>query len=243
MAHNSHKGNHIDRYLESNYEFTKKVFQSFVKSKSKVFFFLSSIKAANNNLEIVDECCDYEEENVYGYSKAKAERYLVSNINSIGDKKIFILRPSLIFGDNNKANISHLEKFVLLRLPWIFSNYKNSLPLLDIRNLNFVLNEFCSNHDQISSGVYNVSNGDCLELGEIYKFIGEAKGVKTWGFSVNRKIIDSIFSIGDLFRVPIMNKRFLNKITKTQIVKISKLQRTIGGLPYTTESGIKYYFK
>ena len=81
LAHNAHNPKHLERYLKANYELTKELFENFVISDSQVFIFLSSIKAIKNNCIEIKEEGVYENKNVYGLSKAKAEKFLISKIN------------------------------------------------------------------------------------------------------------------------------------------------------------------
>ena len=242
LAHNSHDAKHLNQYLKANYEFTKDLFKSFVNSSSKVFIFLSSIKAVKNNGGVISEEGVYESENVYGLSKAKAEKFLMSKVNHIGKKKIFILRPSLIFGEKNKGNLGTLQKLVALRMPWVFSDFDNVTSLLDIRNLNHVLHEFCNNFNEIPSGIYNVSNQDNIMLKDLNKYIAEARGIHISSFSINRELIKLLFSLGHILKLPFLNKPYLDKIIQSQNVCTKKLNKVIDELPYKTKEGVLYHF-
>ena len=60
--------------------------------------------------------------------KYLAENYIPSNLPS-DYKKVYVLRPPLICGDNNKGNLKLLFKLVNFRFPWIFSSFNNFISI------------------------------------------------------------------------------------------------------------------
>ena len=69
---------------------------------------LSSVKAvADNVVGFLSEDCEPNPKTHYGKSKLLAERYILSK-NIPDNKRVYILRPCMIHGPNNKGNLNLL---------------------------------------------------------------------------------------------------------------------------------------
>jgi len=128
-------------YYQINTELTKKVFDRFIESDSKVFITLSFVKAVEDELEV-----DLTEEYIpnpithYGKSKLLAEEYILSKQIPEG-KRIYILRPCMIHGPGNKGNLNLLYKIVKKGIPWPLGAFENQRSFCSIDNLCFIINE------------------------------------------------------------------------------------------------------
>lgn len=90
-------------YYIANKEFTKQIFDQFLKSNAKVFITLSSLKAVADELNIeLTENYTPNPITYYGQSKLHAEQYLLSKEIPL-DKRVCILRPCMIHGPRNKG--------------------------------------------------------------------------------------------------------------------------------------------
>ena len=111
-AHDLKKTSKDKEYYEANTELTKKVFDQFLQSSSKVFIFMSSVKAAKDAVQgILSEDVMPDPVTVYGKSKLAAEEYILSK-EIPENKRVYILRPCMIHGPNNKGNLNLLYNFV-----------------------------------------------------------------------------------------------------------------------------------
>ena len=241
-AHDLKNISNKEEYYEVNTELTKKIFDAFLISDSSVFIMLSSVKAvADNVVGSLSEDCEPNPKTHYGKSKLLAERYILSK-NIPGNKRVYILRPCMIYGPNNKGNLNLLYKIVSKRIPWILGAFKNMRSYCSIDNLLFVINEFIHNN-AIPSGVYNVADDEYLSTNEIISLMAKSNNKKTIIFNVYPFIIKIIAKIGDVIPLPLNSER-LKKLTESYMVSNEKLKKYIGKeLPLTSRVGLINTFK
>lgn len=154
LAAESRNQNLKELYFQSNVELTKEILEFFQSSNAKFFIFLSTSK--------IYECANTTSEStkdelgtnlsIYARSKLEAEKILLQVV----DKKIFILRPSVVVGPNLKNNIKYLQILTRLQIPIILPRNTVQQNLTDIRNLSIVINYLVNNHEFIDSGIFNV---------------------------------------------------------------------------------------
>ena len=99
------------------------MYDAFLMSNSSVFIMLSSVKAvADDVVGPLREDCVPNPKTHYGKSKLLAELYILSKQIPHG-KRVYVLRPCMIHGPNNKGNLDVLYKFVSKRIPWILGAF------------------------------------------------------------------------------------------------------------------------
>jgi nucleoside-diphosphate-sugar epimerase len=143
-AHDLKKVSNPSEYYTVNTELTKKIFDAFLLSDAKVFITLSSVKAVADTLESV--LTEYYPPNPithYGKSKLLAEQYILSKLIPEG-RRVYILRPCMIHGPDNKGNLNLLNQFVSKGIPWPLGAFENKRSFCSIDNLCFVINELLS---------------------------------------------------------------------------------------------------
>ena len=236
-AHDLKNISNNDEYYEVNTELTKQIFDSFLISDSNVFIMLSSVKAvADNVVGILNEDCEPNPKTHYGKSKLLAESYILSK-KIPNNKRVYILRPCMIHGPNNKGNLNLLYKLVSKRIPWILGAFKNMRSYCSIDNLLFVINEFIHNN-AIPSGVYNVADDEHLSTNEIISLMAKSNNKKTIIFNVYPFIIKIIAKIGDVIPLPLNSER-LKKLTESYMVSNEKLKKYMAKeLPLTSKQGV-----
>ena len=240
LAGKAHDVKNVSRpsdYYESNTELTKEIFDKFLKSEAKVFITLSSVKAVADELDF-ELTEDYipNPATHYGKSKLLAEEYILSK-QIPADKRVYILRPSMIHGPRNKGNLNLLYKIVSKGLPWPLGAFENKRSFCSIDNLCFVINELIQN-GQIPSGVYNIADDEALSTNELIRLIAESQGKKSFIWNTPKSIIKFLSKLGDVFRLPLNTER-LSKLTETYIVSNQKLKKSINKpLPITAKEGL-----
>ena len=241
-AHDLKNVSKKEEYYVVNTELTKKIFDAFLISNSNIFIMLSSVKAvADNVLGTLNEDCEPNPKTHYGKSKLLAERYILSK-NIPSNKRVYILRPCMIHGPNNKGNLNLLYKLVKKRIPWILGAFKNMRSYCCIDNLLFVIDELIHNN-AIPSGVYNVADDEHLSTNEIVALMAKSNNKKIIIFNVYPFIIKIISKIGDVIPLPLNSER-LKKLTESYMVSNKKLKKYIGKkLPVTSRVGIMNTFK
>ena len=241
-AHDLKNISNKDEYYEVNTELTKQIFDSFLISDSSVFIMLSSVKAvADNVVEILNEDCEPNPKTHYGKSKLLAERYILSK-KIPNNKRVYILRPCMIHGPNNKGNLNLLYNLVSKRIPWILGSFQNKRSYCSIDNLLFIIKKLIKN-DAIPSGVYNVADDQYLSTNEIISLISNSNNQKPIIFNLSPFIVKFIAKIGDIVPLPLNSER-LKKLTESYMVSNEKLKKYIAKeLPLTSKEGVIKTFK
>ena len=236
-AHDLKNISNKDEYYEVNTELTKQIFDSFLISDSSVFIMLSSVKAvADNVVGILNEDCEPNPKTHYGKSKLLAESYILSKKIPI-NKRVYILRPCMIHGPNNKGNLNLLYNLVSKRIPWILGSFQNKRSYCSIDNLLFIINELIKNNT-IPSGVYNVADDGYLSTNEIISLISNSNNQKPIIFNLSPFIVKFIAKIGDIIPLPLNSER-LKKLTESYMVSNEKIKKYIAKeLPLTTKQGV-----
>lgn len=237
-AHDLKNVTQSNDYFESNYLLTKKIFDAFINSSANVFIFMSSVKAAADAIEgVLTEDIIPKPKTIYGQSKLAAEEYILSVKNKI-DKRVYILRPCMIHGPNNKGNLNLLYKFISKGIPYPFGIYNNRRSFLSIDNLCFVINELINN-DKIASGIYNIADDDSISTIDLVKLISEELGKPNRILKLPKSFISFLAKIGDFLPIPINSER-LQKLTENYEVSNLKIKNVINKkLPLSSTEGIK----
>lgn len=236
-AHDLKNISNKDEYYKVNTELTKQIFDSFLISDSTTFIMLSSVKAvADNVIGILSEDCKPNPKTYYGKSKLLAENYILSK-NIPKNKRVYILRPCMIHGPNNKGNLNLLYKLVSKRIPWILGSFQNKRSYCSIDNLLFIINELIQNNT-IPSGVYNVADDGYLSTKEIISLIANSNNQKPFFINLSPFIVKFIAKIGDIIPLPLNSER-LKKLTESYMVNNEKIKKYIAKeLPLTCREGI-----
>ena len=241
-AHDLKKVSDQDEYYLANTEFSKKIFDGFLTSDATVFIILSSVKAVADNVENI-----LTEESIpnpithYGKSKLLAEQYILSK-KIPKNKRVYILRPTMIHGPGNKGNLNLLYKLVSTGIPWPLGKFNNKRSFCTIDNLLFVINELIERED-IPSGIYNVADDDALSTNEVISLIAESQNREPKIWKISKLAIQLLAYLGNFLQLPISLER-LQKLTESYVVSNSKIKFAIGkDFPVTAKDGLFKTFK
>jgi nucleoside-diphosphate-sugar epimerase len=241
-AHDIKKTSNSDEYYQVNTELTKKIFDAFLASNAKVFIILSSVKAVADEVEGV-----LTEESIpnpithYGKSKLLADQYILSKQIPEG-KRIYILRPCMIYGPGNKGNLSLLYKLVSKGIPWPLGIFDNKRSFCSIDNLIFIIKELID-RDDIPSGVYNVADDEALSTNEVISLIAKSQNRRPKIWFLSKALIKSFANFGNFFRLPLTTER-LQKLTESYVVSNKKIKFAIGkNLLVSSKDGLLKTFK
>ena len=225
-------------YFEVNTELTKRLFDQFLESECKMFIYMSSVKAVADVVDgVLTEDVIPNPKTVYGKSKLAAESYILSKKTS-KNKKVFILRPSMIHGPNNKGNLNLLFNFISKGIPYPFGKYINKRSFVSIDNLCFIINELIDN-TKIESGIYNIADDVSLSTMDLVELISDVLNEPVRILKIPKVFVGIIARIGDLFPIPI-NSEKLQKLTENYEVSNLKIKQEIQKkLPLSSKEGIK----
>jgi nucleoside-diphosphate-sugar epimerase len=237
-AHDLKKTSEDAAYFEVNTELTKTLFDKFLKSKCEVFIYMSSVKAAADEVEgVLTEEVTPNPVSVYGKSKLAAEKYILSK-EIPSNKRVYILRPCMIHGPNNKGNLNLLYSFVSKGIPYPFGKYENKRSFVSVENLCFIINELIENAN-IESGVYNIADDESLSTKELVAIIGETIGKSSKIVNIPKFLVNLFAKIGDFLPLPINSER-VQKLVENYQVSNQKIKKAIQKeLPLSSKKGIE----
>lgn len=242
-AHDLKKAANPSEYYQVNYELTKQLFDAFLASSATVFVFMSSVKAAADEITgILTEEVAANPRTHYGLSKRQAEEYILASVLPAG-KRVYILRPCMIHGSGNKGNLNLLFKLVSKGIPWPLAAFENQRSFCSIDNLLFVIKELIERED-IPSGIYNIADDTPVSTNELIQLIAKSRNKKAflWAFPIS--FVKKIARIGDVFHLPLHSER-LDKLTENFVVSNAKIKSAlqIEKLPVSAQEGLMKTFK
>lgn len=241
-AHDLKNISHDKEYFTANTELTKELFDKFLESKSETFIFMSSVKAVADEVEeVLTEEAQSNPITAYGKSKLAAEQYILGK-KLPKNKRVYILRPCMIHGPNNKGNLNLLYSFVSKGIPYPFGRYENKRSFLSVSNLCFVIEELIKDKN-VLSGVYNIADDQPISTKELVMNIGEAINKKVRILNIPKFIINMLGKVGNIIPFPI-NTEKIHKLTSNYVVSNKKIKQAIGKkMPLTAKEGIQLTIK
>ena len=238
-AHDLKKVSKPTDYYEANFELTKQLFDSFLESKASIFIFMSTVKAVADRVDgILTEDAIPHPKTHYGLAKRQAEEYILEK-ELPGGKRVYILRPCMIHGPENKGNLNLLYQLVAKGLPWPLKAFQNQRSFLSVENLCFLVKKLIENKE-IPSGIYNCADDEVLSTNEVVKIISFVLNRKDRSVAIPKAIITGIAKFGDVIRFP-LNSETIQKLTENYRVSNQKIKTVlkIEQLPNTAQSGLE----
>jgi len=244
-AHDTNNTTEEQVYFDINVGLTKTIFEKFLLSNAQKFIFFSSVKAVADTVQ--NDCLTENEMphpgTAYGRSKLEAEQYLSTRLKewqqNTGDnnKKLYILRPTMIHGPGNKGNLNLLYKLVSKGIPWPLGAFENKRSFASIDNLTFIINQFIEK--QIEPGVYNLADDDALSTNRLIQLIAKSKGKNARILKIEKRWISSVAKLGEKLNLPLNSER-LKKLTESYVVSNQKVKQAVGiaSLPVDAEKGM-----
>ena len=226
-------------YYLVNTDLSKSFFDAFLHSTASTFIYFSSVKASAD--EVSGTLLETDIPNPkthYGKSKLMAEEYILSK-KIPESKRVYILRPCMIYGPGNKGNLNLLFDWVKKGYPWPLGAFDNQRSFCSVENVVFVVRELITRTD-IPSGIYNLADNDTLSTNQLIKLIGQAlhKELKIW--NINPHVIRFFASVGDMLKLPLNSER-LHKLTSGYVISNEKLLNAMGKpLPMNAQIGMMH---
>lgn len=237
LAHDLDKKFIEKDYYEANYLLTKQLYDLFLKSKiTKIFIFVSTVAVVNKVDTIFKEENKTNPTSFYGKTKLLAENYILENIPQ--DKKVYILRPTMIHGNGNKGNLTLLYNLIKKGIPYPLGNFNNNRSFIGIDNFNYILLKIIENKN-LKSGIYHLADDETIDTKDIIHIINEVQNKKVKIIKIPKFIIFILAKLGDLLPLPINSER-IEKMTENFIVSNAKIKENLKiNLPLTAKEGLK----
>ena len=235
-AHDIKNVSNEQEYYTVNTDLTRTIFDKFMQSSCKTFIYMSSIKAVSDAPQfILDESTIPEPGTAYGKSKLAAEQYLQQNTTQ--EKRLYILRPCMIHGPNNKGNLNLLHKIIQKNIPYPLGAYENKRSFLTGANLCFIIHELLTRN--ITPGVYHLADDQAISTKQLVQIIAEQIGKKSKIMNFPKFMILIIAKLGDFLKLPLNTNR-LDKLTQNYEVSNEKIKMAIQKeFPFSTIEGLK----
>lgn len=237
-AHDTSHTSEEEAYFKINRDLTIEVFEEFLKSNIRDFFFFSSVKAAADTVEpTLTEDWEKTPQTPYGKSKAEAEDYLLSQELPAG-KRLFIIRPCMVHGPGNKGNLNLLYKIVEKGIPWPLAAFDNERSFLSIDNLCFLMHKMLKDKN-VPSGIYNFADDEAVSTNQLIRIIAKESNRKPRLLAIPKQIMKLTAGLGGIFRLP-LNPERLEKLTENYVVSNQKIKTVLHekNLPLTAEQGL-----
>ncbi|WP_452598269.1 NAD-dependent epimerase/dehydratase family protein [Pontimicrobium sp. MEBiC01747] len=236
-AHDLKKTSDNNAYFETNTDLTIKLFDLFLESKCEVFIFMSTVKAIADSVDnVLTEESVPNPKTAYGKSKRAAEEYILSK-KIPENKKVYILRPCMVHGPNNKGNLNLLYKIISKGIPYPLGNFDNRRSFLSIDNLCYCTKELL--HLKPEGICYQLADDMPISTNKLVSIIAETIGKPTRIVNFPKFMFRIIARIGDIIPLFPINTDKLGKLTENYVVSNSKITDAIGKMPISTEIGIK----
>jgi len=237
-AHDIAGTSKAEEYFEVNYELTKKLFNTFRQSNSKVFIYFSSVKAVASEVEgVLKEEDLFKVDTPYGQSKRKAEEFLLSQ-ELTANQRVYILRPTMIHGPGNKGNLNLLFAMANKGIPFPFGAFENERSFLSIDNLTFVIKQLLEQKPE--SGIFNLADDGYFSTVDLYNIMGDVLNKKLNILNLPKWIINSIGKVGDIIPFLLIDSMKIAKLTENYRVSNKKIKDTLGieNLPLSARKGL-----
>ncbi len=242
-AHDTSNTSVPEEYFKVNRDLTIELFNEFLNSDIRDFFYFSSVKAVADTVDgILTEEVIPKAFTPYGKSKLEAEEYLLKQVLPEG-KRLFIIRPCMIHGPGNKGNLNLLYKIVEKDIPWPLAAFHNERSFLSIDNLGFLVLKMLD-AGSLENGIYNFADDKPLSTNELVGLISKALGKKQKLWKIPTAFIESGAKIGNVLPLPLNSER-LKKLTENYVVSNQKIKSALGinQLPLTVEEGLEITIK
>ena len=241
-AHDTKNKSDAQIYFDINTGLTQKIFDFFLQSTARQFFFFSSVKAAADSVEgeYLTEDAIPNPIGPYGESKIKAEEYIQSK--DWNEKKVYILRPCMIHGPGNKGNLNLLYNVVKKGIPWPLGAFDNQRSFMNIWNLSYIIEQLIQKSPE--SGIYHLADDKSLSTNKLIELIAVSRNKKAKIWLINQTFIRGLACIGTICKLPLNTER-LQKLTENYIVSNQKIKSAlnIDSLPIDAIEGLKRTLK
>jgi GlcNAc-P-P-Und epimerase len=166
-----------DEYFDTNEDGTRIICKIASEFQIKDLVFYSSVAVYGIREEVSTEGMEPKPDSPYGASKLAGERVLLEWAKEDPSRKVLIMRPTLVFGKNNMANMRNLIKQIDSGLYFHLGKADNVKSIAYVENLvNATL--FLKESMKPGVAIYNYSDEPQLTTREISTVIAETLNTK-----------------------------------------------------------------
>jgi nucleoside-diphosphate-sugar epimerase len=221
------------QYKELNVYGTRNLLEQCINHRIKKFIHFSSVAAMGNLEQHIIKENDIGKPRT-PYEKTKRESELIA-LKFWKKYKIpvIILRPTMVYGKDDKGEIKKIRKFVKLRIVPILGNGKNLIHMVHVDN---VVQAAINAINRGKVGNTYIISGECYTWDELVDLISKKMGIKVLKlhipFSVSKFIVSLIERIYNLLNLipPFTLERF-NNLNNNRMYDLSKARKELKYIP------------
>ena len=193
-----------EEYFSNNEYGTEILMQYATERNSKKIIYYSTVSVYGHQNHPCDETAEFKSNTIYGDSKLAGEKIILKWQKEDKNRQVVILRPTIIYGPNNYANMYNLID-MMHRKPWIIIGRGNHIK--SIVSLENQLDITYFSMDKLKQGIqtFNCIDKPYITVQQLMQIIALNKG-----FKVPKIIIPLYFAIfiGKIFDIigKILNK-------------------------------------
>lgn len=222
----------VSLYYDVNVLGTKNVLDAMDAANVKTLIFTSSVAIYGSNNTRPKESDVPNPSNHYGRSKLAAEHLILEwyKYNSTG-KSITILRPSVIFGENNRGNVFRLMNQVVSKKFVLIGSGQNKKSMAYVENVSaFIMKNLINQKKGIH--IYNYSDSPDLTMLE---FINKIKKIS----GAHYRTLKIPFFIGLCFGYLFDLIGIL--IRKRMIISSTRIKKFCANTQFNSEKALKHF--
>ena len=216
-----------EAYRHANLTQTQRIFDLFLSSRADTFIYMSSASVYGTYYRSTP----FKEEDAgtpdtpYGHSKLAAEEYIMSHLPANGTKRVYILRPAMVYGPGDKGNPALMRKLARRGVIWPFGAVSNRRSFCSVDFLAEVTRRLIE--ERPAGNVFNLASPTPLSTNELFKIISEQEGHRPHIVSVPMPLLRAISRIGDRLRCLPLDTQRLSKLADDYILDTSKLSTAL----------------
>jgi len=220
----------LERLRRINACGTENVLEACLKAGVKKVVYLSSVSVISGNdaVPLTDEL-PYKANTAYGESKIEAEKIAI-NYRKKG-LKIAILRPCMVYGEDEPHALFLLMKAIKRRILPVFGSGDKKIQLVSVENVvDIMILSFLK--EEAYSGTYIVADKETLTVKELFSYMAKILGTKA-PLSIPMPITLV------LSKIPFIGKK-IGLFLKDRLYDIGRLNDKLGYVPrISTYDGIR----
>jgi nucleoside-diphosphate-sugar epimerase len=230
-------------FIKVNTKGTINLVKQSLKAGVKHFIFVSSIHAmAAESDNILNENSPCHPDSPYGRSKLQAEQALI-NLAKDSDMTWTILRPTLVYGLGNRANMERLMKLIKRGLPLPFGAIKNRRSFVFVGNLVDAIIT-CLDHPNAVNQIFLISDNQNVSTPQLIRLIAQRIQQPCQLLPVPTTLLRFLGYLGDTIEsitgknLP-FNSYNIDRLLGSLAVDSSYIQKTLDWQPpFTLEQGL-----
>jgi nucleoside-diphosphate-sugar epimerase len=230
-------------FIRVNTNGTINLVKQSLKAGVKHFIFVSSIHAmAAKSTHILNENAPCQPDSPYGHSKLQAEQALI-NLAKDSSMTWTIIRPTLVYGPGNRANMERLMKLIKRGLPLPFGAIKNRRSFVFVGNLVDAIIT-CLDHPNAANKIFLISDNQDVSTPELISLIAQQIQQPCQLLPVPPNLLKFLGYLGDMAEslsgqnLP-FNTYNIDRLLGSLSVDSSHIQKTLDWQPpFTLEQGL-----